>query len=475
MIRVYLDWNVINKMKRGQYEKIENDFELSFEEILCNKERFLVPFTNFHIGDIFHGYKKSGWDENIESDLEYLKKLTNNFCIINYSDGSLKYDENNPHDLLKERIDSEDIIQGLQTNGLNYLKELVLDESEPNEELESLFDTIEKLDLDLDNPFKDMGVDLKNFDSIMKGMGDYYTNIFNGESYLKLRNVHQDGLEIEKDKLFSNSNKNPISLINDVYNEKLGKSFDEVGKESLQSIKKETHDFIDEITTTYLQLDISGYRQDKISVKGNKKQTFSNLTNDASHCAYASMCDIYVIDDRKGYEKTIKTFEHHDIHTKVLKPDEFLEYYKNYLNHEGGITSVLYIFDLLKHPPTFSEIRSGMNVYTYFIHTYLFSYFNRVEFFYEKDGKIDFICLGKFKPKNSNVILYKELEGVINNLFSCFKEYSNSKKEANNDDYEKFLNEEKWTFRSWNIGDADVELKVINGYMQLYFYYDDKS
>ena len=50
MIKVYLDWNVMSGMKNNHFQELN--------DIILNREKFLLLYSTSHIGDIFESINK---------------------------------------------------------------------------------------------------------------------------------------------------------------------------------------------------------------------------------------------------------------------------------------------------------------------------------------------------------------------------------------------------------------------------------
>ena len=103
--------------------------------------------------------------------------------------------------------------------------------------------------------------------------------------------------------------------------------------------------------------DMHGYQEDTVQVKPNKrKETFRNTTEDSFHCAFASTCNFYIINDNKSYNKTKQIYKRLGINTIVFKPNEFIEHYNNFLNVKNSETHINILFGILESS-NFSEYR----------------------------------------------------------------------------------------------------------------------
>ena len=77
MIRIYLDWNVMTQLKGGHLEDLL--------AILSQSNRFFVPYSTSHIGDILTSYNEEDQAQKqiIEKDLDFIAALTQNYCLSN--------------------------------------------------------------------------------------------------------------------------------------------------------------------------------------------------------------------------------------------------------------------------------------------------------------------------------------------------------------------------------------------------------
>lgn len=50
MIKVYLDWNVMSGMKNNHFQKLN--------DVILNKDKFLLLYSTSHIGDIFPAHDR---------------------------------------------------------------------------------------------------------------------------------------------------------------------------------------------------------------------------------------------------------------------------------------------------------------------------------------------------------------------------------------------------------------------------------
>jgi hypothetical protein len=102
MIKVYLDWNVMAQMKSGY----QNDLL----KVLSNKDKFLIPYSTSHIGDILSSYSEDiEQKKRIEKDLEFITSITDNLCLSN-NGKQVILDKSDPKALFQQRVDDKDFM-----------------------------------------------------------------------------------------------------------------------------------------------------------------------------------------------------------------------------------------------------------------------------------------------------------------------------------------------------------------------------
>jgi hypothetical protein len=326
MIKIYLDWNVMVQMKGG--------FQNDLLNILSNKDRFFIPYSTSHIGDILSSFSEdSEQKKRIEKDLEFITYITENYCLSN-NGKDIIISQSNPKLLFHDRVDN----MGFMTNFSLDALEKILSENESTKGIGKTFIMLLK-SIPVDFITKDIYNNPENentinqifpgleenptMDVFFKSFGQMYQNLNETEDYKKLRETTQKGLWINKDKIYNNEN--PYSII-DLAHDKFKLQVDNHIDNS-----KNAPEWYNKITNEYLFLDMHGYQEDTVKVKPNKrKETFKNTTEDSFHCAFASTCNFYIINDNKSYNKTKQVYKRLGINTIVFKPNEFIEYYNNF-------------------------------------------------------------------------------------------------------------------------------------------------
>lgn len=466
MIRVYLDWNVISQTKRGDHIDIKN--------ILDNNKNITFFYSTAHIGDIYSSYSEN--EEQIKiinDDLEYLSSITLNNCISVFNQSMVTIDKIDPKVLLEQRIVSESITENFS---LDFLGESLKDIGMG--EIGQLYiDSLKSMPLDdafiqtLSNPesaeiLESVLPGLKDnptMEGIFESFGKMLDKLNNSSGYDDLRRMYQKALQINPDKAFNW--KDPFKEYDKILNQRFNSNIDGIKKILNKEENKYAPAWYNQIVNTYINLDMSGFKQDKVEVKNGKKNTFKNTTEDAFHAAFSTLCDIYVVNDKRSYFKVKETFKHLNINTRVFNPKEFVEYYNTFLSINQGYTTINLVLKHLEFvTPYISESETGVTK-TYFTEFYFFDFFNKIYLTHFFDDNSMNLLLSKEKPTNGKFTIFEEIEGLINRLTDYF---GSDTKNAGNLSISEFENLDEWTGRIWNVDDLEIKLLQINGFFQLY-------
>lgn len=461
MIKIYLDWNVMVQMKGGS--------QTDLLKALSNKDKFLIPYSTSHIGDILSSYsEETEQKKRIEKDLDFISSLTNNLCLSN-TGKKVILDNSDPKELFQQRVDDKDFMNDFS---LDTFEEIFSE----NELTKNIGKTLVSLlkSIPLDSVFKDaienpesgkylnqMFPELKEnptMEGFFKSFGKMYQNLNDKEDYKILREVTQKGLDINRDKIYNDDN--PYNIIDKAHN-KLGVSFDKYIDNS-----KNAPEWFNKISNEYLMLDMHGYQEDTVRVKENKrKETFKNTTEDAFHSAFASTCNFYIISDNKSYKKTKQIYERLKINTVVFKPDEFLDYYNKYLNIENTAEHLKIAVEIIKTNNFFESKDENGTQRIYIFPYFLFDFFNKIIVVQSNDNEKPIILLSKFSPTNGHVTHFMEIKILVKMLNKYFGNDIENKGEVLDEEFQT----ENWTGRIWKLDDIQFKLMALNGYFQLYF------
>ena len=463
MIRVYLDWNVMAQMKDGHLDDLLT--------IICQKNRFFIPYSTSHIGDILasNNEEDPAQKERIGIDLDYITSLTDNNCLSN--DGKqVNLDISEPHSLFHQRIENEDLLNDF---GLGKIEELFEVEGIPQGIGDTFISLLKSIPIDesfiaaMKNPetsltlrklFPDLGEN-PTMEGFFRSFGKMYKNLNEEEGYKVFREITQDGLGINRDKIYNNDD--PYGLIETIHS-KLGYKWDEYVDHS-----KYAPEWFNRITNEYLKLDMHGYQEDKVEVKPNKrKQTFANTTEDGSHAAFASTCHFYITNDKKSCAKTNKVYEKLNINTKVFRPQEFIDYYIQFIGN-----SYEYIGENLQ---TIVEIINGndfeeMEIENgirriYQTQKFIFDFFNGITRQWEIPSGEQKTMLFRNMPTNLQTTYAFEVRNLVNRIDPDFCKDTQNLSVISD---EAILND-NWGGIRWRTVDIELRLLGYQGNIQMY-------
>jgi hypothetical protein len=458
MIKVYFDWNVMAQMKNGLHNELQ--------EIALNSNKFFKPYSTSHISDIFSSFKEN--DENsklINADLGFISKLTNDTFLFN-NGKDIVIDFAHPKEYYNQLVEQRNQFKDISIDGLfkhlgedeltrdlvkpllNLLKEIPLDNvfKEAFENPESAKQMETMLPGLKENPT--MEGFFQSFSQMLKDMNE-------DEKYKDLRKIVQSGLGINRDKIFDN--KSPYDIISSKYKQ--------IGQDKSLHIDndKNAPKWFNEISNEYLFLDMHGYQEDNVNVQKGRKETYKNTTEDAFHAAFASTCNFYVINDKKSYKKTKQVFEKLQINTLVLKPEEFVKYYNDYLNFKDSNLNVNIPYALLQNGEYQEEQLEDAVLRTYYLPFFLFGFFTKVMLLLPQNEKPPILLLSRNKPTNGTTYIM-EITKLANEISSLFGEDIQKLGEVQETEFK----EDNWVGRSWKVDNTKFRLVSINGHFQLY-------
>jgi len=460
MIKVYFDWNVLSQIKNGAHSELK--------EILRNHVNLFILFSSSHITDISSSFSENKKQKDlIDSDLEFISELTENYCLYN-NGKEITCEQYPPKDLFEQTIDSNNSFRDLSIEGL--MKTFEEDES-TGKLVKPIFDLLKNLPLDdsLKEAFKnpESSAIMENMFPSLKDnltMGGFFesfsqmnVNLNENDGYKELRQTIQNGMGINRDKIFDTEN--PFDIIEKSY-DKRGITTDQFKNNGEHAPK-----WFNDISNEYLKLDMHGYQEDKVNIKKGRKETFKNTTEDAFHAAYASTCNIYVINDKRSYKKTLKVFEKLNINTRVQKPEEFLDFYQKYLSNKDPQID-LNIFQNGLESNDFHESKIDSGTYnTFYFPYFLFGFFNKLITFYPNDESEErSVFLSQDKPTNW-FIIDKEVRELVNRLLKNFGPDINADGPFKMSEFD----DGKWHGRRWKMGKITLRLMAVNNYVQLYW------
>lgn len=471
MIRLYLDWNVINGMRNCKDGETLYLLRKFIEE---NSSYFEIYYSYAHLSDLA-GHKKT-LDADTRADLDYLTQITDNLAF-NIAKGEIKYGNFTPLEWYKTIIEDSTLLEA------NSLEDLFKGITEDDPEFSDIISKQIELLKSIPIP-KDMGK-LEFLFPGMTGKSLYdATNAvlrmnkawMNTDAYGKVRTILQKIMN-SKANIISSS-KDPFAAIDNSF-KALGEAssyshMEQVIKDSSEKYFKNCPAWYNEITSTYFNLDMHGYSSDNIKVTDKRKHTFHNTVNDASHAAFASMCHFYILADNKARRKAEATYKRLSINTIILSPDI----------KKDDLFKLFVQGEFIRNPPTAQELFNSVmmiltssklitedanngeqKILSVYPNCFFYGFFNKIIVVpAEKEFQI---VLSTKEPTNWCGLTVDATVKLANRLLSLFGEADSGKKHVEPEDFNELrANPDlKWGL-SWN---STIYLYVFSGRVQLYF------
>jgi len=469
MIKVYVDWNVISGMKAGHFKELEQTF-------ISNRQKFLLPYSTSHIGDIFASYSEDSEQRKIiDEDLAFITHLTGNLCLANDSKAvNLGYWD--PRELIDDRIREAEMFTDFSIDKLfssfqddplmasigNMYKALIA--AIPIEEgLKQAYEDPKSAEA-LNKLFPGLQDDL-TMDGFFKSFGKMYMNLNETEGYKDLREIVQ---QVGVNSGHFNEHKNPFDVIGQAYEKK---GMENLNPEQYFKNSNNAPAWFDEICNEYIKLDMHGYKADKVKVTEKEKNTFRNTTEDAFHTAFATRCDFYITNDDKNYRKSKAVYEKLGVFTRVLKPDEFLKYYNDYLNvHDFGEhwKTIRAAHDVNKLEPL--NYQDGeMFGWVSYPEYFFFDFFNKLMIPIPSEDNA-LMILAREHPANSYVMGYEEYKKLV----SYFVQELGPDLDGQTEFDPTEIQDGYWKGREWKTNIGLFRLLQNNGWCQLYIFKEEE-
>ncbi|QIG90665.1 hypothetical protein G6R40_13870 [Chryseobacterium sp. POL2] len=468
-MKLYIDWNVLNGIKNGRFQE--------FKEIIRQSEKFVIVYSTSHISDIASSYSDEKENPNIQSDLEFLAEITDCMCVFN-NGKDIVLQQNEPFHIFENEIESKNLTDDFSFNNIFN----ILDEDNENTELVAPLKAMLQ-SLPVDGLFKDafenpqsaeimnsMFPDLQDnptFEGLFNSFGKMLENLNEKEGYKDLKTPFKH-LNINHGKL-TNPDNNPFDVLNETY-KKLGIEESPLQKDYFEK-GKNAPVWFDDITSAYISLDMHGFHSDEVKVTETKKKTFKNTTQDSFHTAFATTCDFYITNDKKNYQKAKAIFKEKNISTYVLKPDEFINFYKENLEIVDFKTSWDKYTETMKNGNFYdiSDKDNSDDFYkVHFSKYYFFGYFNKIFIFNSDTDRKSFSALfSKELPTNCLGVFFSEIKGMVKIIVDYLGTDSNDKGYFDESEIDE---NNHWNGRIWDFEKFQFRLVQDKRYFQ--FYYD---
>lgn len=314
MILAYLDWNVFDALSKLDENNKQIKAYVSIISLIAQK-KVIAPYSNAHISDVYRGYLKNA--DYIKNDLSIIKRLTNNFCIVQYwGEDSARYHYRNPVDFFVSMADDtllsrKSFAQVLTTNNDMPLIDSLWEQIK-------IFLKTEKLHAN----FKEIYHQAPIFDSIFT-QSKLHMNLFS-----LCEDIYNFSYRIQQDyALYKDFRKylTQVQIKFPKYAKQIKQSsmidipkhlsWDSLFEEMKPNYKSSNNLAFDRIIHLFTTTDLKGYQKD---------ERFANMIDDALHTFYAAHCEYFVTNDKRCMDKAKLVYEKLGIKTIVSTPEEFV-------------------------------------------------------------------------------------------------------------------------------------------------------
>jgi hypothetical protein len=457
MIKVYVDWGVMSQIKHGQHAELH--------QLLERKQQLYVIYSTSHISDILVSHNgEEEQNQRIKSDLDFISSLTDNWCAHN-AEKEIMIRQRDPHELFVDRVDDRNEYR--EEGPLAYLSRLLEPDSAAYSALQDYMNAPinETIASGYGNPSVATGMD-HHYPGLQENpsMGNLLKiswlknkEMEETDAYKGMRETVQDGLGLNKDKMFAKDD--PFATIDKLYS-----SIKELTGFDIYNILRNDNSpsWFQDISHNYLLLDMHGYQQDKIKVDARNKDTMRNTIDDGFHAAFASTCDFYITNDSRSANKAKQVYQKLKLNTRICSPEEFVTYGNQSLVYNDPKMHVRLWCSLLNSPDYNESVVDDATWRTYLLEFFLFDYFNKVFVVFAPESKQPMIILSKNKPTNYRYTTELDVKAIIQKLNTAFDGTG-----TECIDPAEVISLENLQFK-WEVERTIFRLQMMNGYLQLY-------
>lgn len=327
MAHIYLDWNIFSLIKNPKAEpfiSIANELERL-------KEETTIPYSSAHMSDLKKGYKpEEPFITYTNQDLLFISKVTkDNYWYYNTNAKEVFAEQRAPLETFEsykednisaeEAIDFEKLFEDMGMGHLGKAFQDYFKSIQVPMDLSKIPDD-SALKKPLQNIFKTTGTTTSMWD-LMKNFGKFTDVIHKDPTlYKELRNGFRNDLKLPTD--ISNWKENTWERLDSHMSSTIiKKSFTDIVSDSVkQNSSNKEWAFYDEFLQAYMNLDLVGFYPEKL----DKKNTYTNFSNDSQHAFFAAYCDIFVSNDENIRAKSKAIYDKYGITTEILSPEQFL-------------------------------------------------------------------------------------------------------------------------------------------------------
>jgi hypothetical protein len=425
MIRIYLDWDIISKLKTQEFNSL-------FEFIKTHKRLLQFPYSPAHFNDLMKSYKPE--NEKFFEDLDNLEYLAVKHFLRWGKDG-IEVLSQSPKSYFEYIRNNDKVTHFNIEKAFSDLSEAT-DDLGIGELVRSLKSTLQLFPANF--PVIEENKDLiakifpnlsekSSFWDLLSDMGDFSTKISQDkELYIDFRKTIGKGMKInpieagnwEYDEVFKN--------IDEFLSEKgLNMSFVEYVELSFKQ-KQTPYNIFEFYTTAYILFDLIGFKKDKLPKDTDSMQ---NIRTDSEHSFYGAHCDYFVVLDRNLKIRSKALYHELNISTKVIDPNDLIGELEKVLYETPqniGIINEALDFCNEENFVEFIPESEEYNVKTFVFKSprFYFNFFNYLVCKKNLEEKVILITFKKVFKNLSRFVNYSEMERVIDHItdfFGCYE------------------------------------------------------
>ena len=307
---VYLDWGVISSLKRVENNSLK-------DLLLSNKDRLFFVYSPCHLEDLM----RSKGAPQFDTDIKLLSSIVDDH-FLNYKEGKIWLERMTLEDSCNSY---EDNYSSLSEGFDSFLSaiEKYYSKSVIPEQLKSNLDT----EISIPSEFRSNEL----FNRSLPGLPDtpsvrdaiescrlfLQDMMMSPGSYKEFRNhVAESGFRVESN-AGNWKDEDAIGQISIFLRSKgIDMSFDDYLAHRFHGWPFTWAEFF---TSAYCILDMIGFHADKLP---KSTHTLMNMTTDAKHAFFASMCDWFITADKRLVHKAKALYNHFGISTCVMTPKD---------------------------------------------------------------------------------------------------------------------------------------------------------
>lgn len=425
MIRIYLDWNVISKLKTDEYSGIRSFLD-------ANKDKISMPFSPAHFEDI--SKSDNPGNDKIHEDIETMEHLCRNYYLAydKEKDMALPYIAS-PSVYYNQYKSSPTTISEV-INPENFEKFCGIDVIESDPRIRQILNMPVRMpELNIPESLPFYKLDSRQNEVItLKELILLMISIINKimtdrETYKALRGT-KGAMPIPN---IEGSPSEIIPFLNSCF-EKAGLEYNFMGLVGQALECQKSDSFFMRFLTTYLLLDMF-YKSDKLHKKGNNA---TNIVADAMHAYYAAYCDYFVTDDKRLAEKAAVLYKEFHINVPIISSKEIPERISPLLWQNTE-----HILDIIKDIVSSSYFDNRSEAYgvnenddeiTWIVafKRYYFNFFNYANVSLLKNNNVLIITMLRRFSCRSRYVFYNEVAQLLTLLSDTFGEIPESLKKS---------------------------------------------